>query len=486
MRRTTLYISILLAVVLSSCREYRLSDDPTLKLRFSHDSICFDTVFTTIGSSTQRIIIYNDHSNAMLIKQVAVSGQYFHINLDGENRGEYLRDIQINGHDSMYMFVRVNVDPQADNSPVLIRDSIIFALSDGSTQIVKLEAYGQNVRIIRTQRGRTDYPAGHTFSAELPYLIYDTLVAGGPLTLQKGATLYMHYGVNIIAYSDFIAQGTQDEPIRLLGDRKDRLFDSVPYAYASGMWGGVYLNHLTGDAVPRYECNYTDILSGTVGLYCYSEDETNRPSLLLANSRIHNHAAYGVVLENTDALIYNTEISNAASYCLYLCGGEHRIVHSTIASYFGYPYTNINIHSVTREDVAAVFVNNLSKQYAPTTFYLQNSIVTGARDNNLVLATPLPQYYEGEISHCYLRADSLSIPCAHENVYYQPTDTVFSNIYYLYQQYHYYDFSLTASSPARGIGDSIIALDFPNDRNGHSRLLCRPDAGCYQYVDDKE
>jgi hypothetical protein len=173
----------------------------------------------------------------------------------------------------------------------------------------------------------------------------------------------------------------------------DMLFDSVPYRVASGQWNGLYLMHVEGMFRPKYELDYVDILSGSIGIYAYSENTTLRPQLTLTNARIHNHSVYGLVLQNVDATVANTEISNCASYCVYLAGGKHDFVHNTIASYFGFPYTTINIHNnILREDVAAVYINNLSKNMAPTTTSFYNCIIEGARKNNLVLATPLSAY----------------------------------------------------------------------------------------------
>ena len=121
---------------------------------------------------------------------------------------------------------------------------------------------------------------------------------------------------------------------------------------------------------------------------------------------------------------------------------------------------------------------------APTAASFHNCIITGARKNNVVVATPLTNHYEGTFSGNYLRADSLPEAFARNNIYASDSDSVvFRNIYYLYREYHYYDFRLDSLSPARGVADSIISLSYPYDRIG-TRRKTHPDAGCYEYIEE--
>ena len=478
--RKGFYILILL-IGLISCRQGVVSDDPTLKLQFSHDTVLFDTVFTTMGSSTKRVMVYNPNENALCIDQVSLrEGRYFHINLDGENSMEELRNITLRGGDSLFLFVRAYINPQKENSPVLVDDEIAFGVN-GNVQTIQLQAYGQNIRRIRNNKGLVVFQ-DLTLTNDKPYLMYDTVAVAGDLTIQAGATVYMHAGAMLYAYGNVTAQGTKEEPIIFRGDRMDMLFDSVPYRMASGLWNGIYLVNPVDMLPPTYKIEYMDILSGSVGLYVYSEAESNLPQLTLQNSRIHNHSIYGLVVQNVDASVVNCEISNCASYCVYLAGGKHEFVHNTIASYYGYPYTNLNIHqNILADDVAAVYINNLSKNTAKTVSSFKNCIITGGRKNNVVVATPFTEYYEGRFEGNYLRSDSLDEAFAKNNVYASDSDsTVFRNIYYLYKEYHYYDFHLDTLSPARGIGDSIVALPYPLDREGVQRKT-KPDAGCYEF-----
>lgn len=470
-----------MVIFLAGCKEDQLSHDPELRLRFSIDSVNFDTVFTTMGSSTRRVMVYNDNKNALLIHNVNWSDQRFQLNLDGENNITHLHDIKIKGGDSLFLFVRVTVDPQDVNSPVLITDTILFQL-EGATQRLPMQAYGQNVEIIHSPHLRTEYMGNKHFNANKPYLIYDTLIIGGKMTIDPGATLYMHNTANIVCYGDVDAQGTSISPIRIMGDRLDFLFNHVPYAYASGSWGGLYFYHLKGDPMPVYQLDYVDILSGTVGIYAMNEDKDNFPSLSLTNSRIHNHAAYGLICFNQDATLVNNEISNAAAYSIFMAGGDYSLVHNTIAAFYGYPYTNLNIHTVARANVAAVYIYNTEdEEIAPTTLDMHNCIITGANAQNLVVDS-IDLGLTAHISHNYIKGDTLRLEGVDNNHYAQDGDSVFLNTYYLYKEYHYYDFHLREQSPAREIGDSTIAVSYPSDREGHMRTVTHPDAGCYQFV----
>lgn len=469
-----------------SCIQDQVSSDPKLQLSFSHDTILFDTVFTTIGTSTKQVRVYNPNKHALSIEQVSMqNGQYFFVNLDGENDMSRMRDVVVRGGDSLFLFVRAEIDPQASNSPVLVEDKIAF-LVNGKLQEILLQAYGQNVEKIIGENGKKIYDSHLRLTNEKPYLLYDTVVVAGNLTIEKGTTLYMHSNAMLYVYGNMSAEGTREQPIVLRGYRTDHLFDSVPYRMASGQWDGLYLIHPKGKIPPTYKMNYVDILSGKIGLYVESESTGKiLPSLKLTNSRIHNHSVYGVVLRNVDAKVVNCEISNCASYCVYLDGGKHDFVHNTIAAYYGFPYTTLNLHNnMLAEDVAAVYINNLSKNTAKTNSSFSNCIITGGRKNNVVVATPLNEYYEGEFIGNYLRADSLDEVFAKNNVYASDSDSlVFRNIYYLSKEYYYYDFRLDTLSPARGIADSVAAIPYPTDRIGYRRKS-KPDAGCYEFEED--
>src|SRR4051794_17202032 len=78
-------------------------------LKFSNDTLKFDTVFTAAGSFTTGILIYNPQSEAVMVSNVRMEGgasSFFHLNVDGRT-GNSANDIRIAAHDSVYVFATV-------------------------------------------------------------------------------------------------------------------------------------------------------------------------------------------------------------------------------------------------------------------------------------------------------------------------------------------------------------------------------------------
>lgn len=99
-------------------------------LEFSTDTVSFDTIFTSIGSSTQRMKVYNRNSKGIRISSAYLASggtSGFRVNIDGQS-GTTFSDVEIYNKDSIYVFVEVTVDPHDSDSPVLVEDSLISIL----------------------------------------------------------------------------------------------------------------------------------------------------------------------------------------------------------------------------------------------------------------------------------------------------------------------------------------------------------------------
>jgi hypothetical protein len=102
-------------------------------------------VFTTVGSITKRIKVYNDLDEDVRIDeiQLAKSGNSpYRLNIDGEQK-DYANDVILRSKDSLHIFVEATIDPNDNNEPLIRTDSIIFS-TNGKSQDIDLVAWGQD------------------------------------------------------------------------------------------------------------------------------------------------------------------------------------------------------------------------------------------------------------------------------------------------------------------------------------------------------
>ncbi|RYF87293.1 MAG: hypothetical protein EON98_01015, partial [Chitinophagaceae bacterium] len=114
-------------------------------MRTSVDSLHFDTVFTTTGSTSQFLKIINENKDGIRISSVRLAGgasSPFKINVDGI-AGPQVNNTEVLGDDSIYVYVTVSINPTAQNLPFVIRDSIEITYN-GNRKWVQLDAFGQN------------------------------------------------------------------------------------------------------------------------------------------------------------------------------------------------------------------------------------------------------------------------------------------------------------------------------------------------------
>ena len=143
-------VVFLFFLIFSSCKKKDdFITDPSFKLDFSTDSIVFDTVFTTVGSITKQLKVYNNNKQNVKISSIQLSGgnsSNYRINIDGSPTTS-LTDVEIAGNDSLYIFIKVIIDPNDENSPFVVDDKIVF-ITNGNKQDIDLVAWGQNAYYI--------------------------------------------------------------------------------------------------------------------------------------------------------------------------------------------------------------------------------------------------------------------------------------------------------------------------------------------------
>ena len=115
-------------ILMASCKKDNLLTDSSAKLDFSEDTIMFDTVFATVGSTTQYLLIYNNNNRPINVSHIWLAGgtsSNYRINVNG-SPGTDFTDLEIKGKDSLWIFIEVTIDPNNQLTPYIVADSIMF------------------------------------------------------------------------------------------------------------------------------------------------------------------------------------------------------------------------------------------------------------------------------------------------------------------------------------------------------------------------
>ena len=123
---TFIALSILAGSLLTSCIDDDFTTNPSHVLAFSTDTVAFDTVFTTIGSSTRSFRVYNPNKKSLNISSIKLADAErsgFHINVDGMS-GDQFTDVEIRGKDSIFVFVKGDT-VRIEKYKYLYRDRVV-------------------------------------------------------------------------------------------------------------------------------------------------------------------------------------------------------------------------------------------------------------------------------------------------------------------------------------------------------------------------
>ncbi len=409
---------ILVFLISSSCKKDKFITDPSAKLEFSQDSVLFDTVFTTIGSSTRNIRIRNKNDQKIKISSIVLQGgaqSAFIINVDG-SPGTSFKDIELAAQDSMYIFIQVNVNPTNQNSPLIITDKLIFTVN-GNTQELPLEAWGQDAYYhyptdaIKFKDGSyfpysTVGPAETgtvvTWPNDKPHVIYGYLVADSAQTLiiKAGTRIYMNYkaGIWVFRKGELQILGQKGNEVIIQGARRE-----ADYADEPGQWDRIWINEGSLNNV----IDYAIIKNGYIGVQAelFASDFSNvlNPRRLkITNTRIQNMSLWGLYAVAFNIYGGNNVISNCQEYSVNLSlGGKYTFLHCTFSNFWS--------KGKVRE-LSTVRVNNYYEQTVLPldSCYFGNCIIDGQLANELTVDVKNAATYTANpfFSSCWIRSNA--------------------------------------------------------------------------------
>lgn len=359
--KLNLLLFLMLLFLFASCeKEEEITAELGAKLSFSTDSILFDTVFTSVGSTSRRLKIYNPNEKAILISKIKLSGSNssaFSLNINGQ-AASALNLLKLNGKDSMNVFIKVNINPSDQKLPFLVKDSIEFFFNDKKRSI-PLVAYGQNANFITSASIKNNT----TWDNKLPYLIYKsvTVEEGATLTIAPGSKILFHSNATMNIRGTLNVMGNKGDNVLFASDRLEELYVEVP-----GQWNGLHFFPQSKSS----KINYAIIKNGVAGITCDSLSINGEPKLLLTNTIIKNMEVVGFLGYQTVLTGFNNLFYNCGQYLLYgVGGGKYNLKQNTFAGYNP---------QYARKTAAVYFSDFISNtQVDHLTLEIQNNIVWG-------------------------------------------------------------------------------------------------------------
>ena len=335
----------------TGCRPDRFSTDPADLLAFSQDTVLFDTVFTTIGSVTLPLKVYNTHDEALRLQTVELQGgasSPFRINVDGRS-GLRVEDLTLESGDSLWVFVEVTVDPTDGLNPFVVEDALLFTLESGVTQEVALHAWGQNAYFHGGLESIETLACQEVWGSDKPHVIYGIVEVDKDCSLRilQGTQVHVHQGGGLLVNQGTLeVEGALGAEVVFQGDRLEPAYDDLP-----GQWGveldfdfeteyGIESVTVARGGIWLYgsknsQINYAILKNGTIGIQVDTVGVANGYALRLTNTRIHNMSALGLfaqggVIEGYNNLIYDCGTTAAA----FTLGGVYRMDHCTFVNYW--------------------------------------------------------------------------------------------------------------------------------------------------------
>lgn len=483
------FIGYFIALLISASILYACDDDDNfstssdMRLTFSNDTVRFDTVFTTIGTATKRLKVYNKNRDALTISSIELMKPEetgFRMNVDGES-GNTINNVDILGEDSLYIFVEVTINPLNQNNPLLISDSIRFRFN-GVTQYVTLEAIGQDAIIWKSESITQET----TLTGEKPFLIYDYLriEKDAVLNIEKNVRMYFHNNAVLDIQGRINAQGTIDEPVIFRGDRMDNLFESprLPYDRIPGQWYGIRI------APDSYGNRFENvrIRNGVYGVYAEPSD-TLQVKASFVNTIIQNTTKGVLHCINSKIDARNCLFANSGEYTINLVGGSYNFLHCTIANYMIYNGTSRK-GTVSVVNKGYDLASNKEYTFAVGTCNFISSIISGLNRNSQDIYL---NSSGGQVFNYYFLNSLLNISGSDDGRFVNTVWNENPSFKYIFSSndtqnnpggYFYYDFDLNENSPARNKASRQYAAELPEDIRGTSRRSDEaPDIGCYEW-----
>jgi len=300
-----------------------ITTDPDVRLRFSTDTIFFDTIFTEIPSISKRLRVFNDQNAAINIASIALEDpdSPYTLTVNGI-RGNAFSATRILANDSILILLEASINDRDSQSPYVVEDQLVFT-TNGNNQQIAVLSWGQDANYLKDSL----LACNTTWTAGKPYVIYNSVLVDSLCTLniEAGTRIFSHLGSNIYIKGSLKVNGTADERVIFMNDRFDGDFATFP-----GQWSGI--TFLEGSSAN--EIYFADIKNAEVGIWLGTPDDDEEADLILNNCIIENMSRSALLAFTSDLSMTNCLLNNTGEVVFGgLAGGNYFLQHNTITNY---------------------------------------------------------------------------------------------------------------------------------------------------------
>ena len=461
---TTLFLlTVVLCLNFVNCRKQNILTNSAADLDFSTDTILFDTIFTTVGSTTKYFKIYNNNNGIIEISSIELAGgtnSPFRINVNGD-AGVSFEDIQLEAGDSLFIFVEVTIDPNNSTNPLIVEDYVLFS-TNGNFQKVILNAFGQDAHFHISEILTQD----QTWTNDKPHVIYNYCIVdqGLTLTIDEGTSVHGHPNSILYVYKSHLeVNGTLSNPVTFQQDRnEDFLLYNVDST--SGQWRGIWFFEALESNI-----NYAEIKNATIGIQADTLNSGN--SINLNSVSIHNCLYANLLTQGANLNAQNSLFGNSSQHSAFISiGGNVNFEQCTFGNYW---QGQRNAALMVFKD----YYESTSIQYRPfNSAEFTNCIFYGANTNELFLDTLGRDHPQGSLpifnfTNCLVKLEDSINNSSFFNGCFNNQDPLFGDP-------SIWDFTIPSSSFAVDKGaPSLITIDIIGNPRVNNN-----DLGCYESI----
>lgn len=481
---------LLLFWSIGACHKENFTEDPGAMLRFEQDTLSFDTVFTSIGSATRVLKVYNPNKQSIRIDRIYIPGanpSEFNFNIDGLP-GNDVSNLEIRAEDSIYLFceVRVNPNDPPEISPYIKLDSIVFEYNSHSDRMI-LMAFGQNAnyfpsKAFKGQAGIIDLQGGSLiWDDPKPYIFYGVVyIDHGSFIIKEGTRVHFWGGLtktkdsngNDVFYNDGRLIIGADANLQVTGSKaRPVIFEGVrlepAFKNTSGQWSGIFFDKGSkGNSI-----EFAEIKNNLLGVYCDSIVECN-----ISNTKIYNNSLYGVYASSASVKLANCLFYNQGLSSINIeTGGTYAINYCSLVNFGN---TEPALFLSNSRCIDFPFCEIVYEH--PLHVLIQNSVITGSDRDELWMNEKMSSAFKPFFKNCLFRIDELIKVFPDFNSSYTDQCEIYSSFDHLFKDISKNDFHPDTLSVLEM--KALVIPEIDSDLDGVMRDLIKPDIGCYEYI----